>query len=73
MRDTSSEAVVVIARDVTVVGGDHGAGHAAERVPDGCRATVLESGAFDLVRGGGRAEEEALRKERENSVMSRPF
>jgi hypothetical protein len=60
--DIVAEAVVVVARDVTVVGADHGAGHAAEGVPDGCRAAVLEGGAFDLVGGGGRAEEEALRR-----------
>ena len=50
--------VVVVARDVAVVGVDDGARHPGVRVPDRVASSVLVCGAFDLVGGGGGSEEE---------------
>ena len=57
-RHVVAVAVVVVARDITVVGVDHGAGNPAEGIPDRVGAPALVGGPFDLVRGGGRSEQE---------------
>ena len=61
-RDVVAVPVVVVARDIAVVGVDDGAGHAAEGVPDRVAAAVLVGGALDLVGGGGGAEQEVRRE-----------
>src|SRR3546814_16666028 len=55
-------AVVVVARDVPVVPVKHGAGHAAESIPDGGAAAVFEGGTLDLERRRRGAESEARRE-----------
>ena len=61
-RDVVAVAVVVIARDVSVVATDHRAGHAAEGIPDRVGSAVFVGSAFDLVGRGCRAEEEGGRE-----------
>ena len=56
--DILAPAVVVIARDVSGLAGRDRAWPPAERVPDRGSLPVGIMPAFDLVRGGGRAEEE---------------
>ena len=60
--DVLRHPVVVVARDVAVVGVHDGAGHAAEGVPDRRGPAVLERGALDLERRGRGAEQEVRRE-----------
>ena len=55
--DVGFVAVVVVARDITVVGVDDGSGNAGEGVPDGVGAALFVRRALDLVRGGRGAEQ----------------
>ena len=55
-------AVVVVAGNIAVVAVRDRTGHAAKDVPDGISATAFVGRALDLVRGGGRSPQEAVRK-----------
>ena len=54
--------MVVIAGAVAGVAALDLAGRVGENVPDAAAAAVLVERAFDLVRGGGRAEQEPIGK-----------
>ena len=62
-RDIALEALVVIAGHVTGVAVAHEAGRVRETVPDARACAIGKGRAFDLVRGGRGAPEEAGRKD----------
>ena len=64
-------AVVVVARDVAGVAARHGAGAAAERVPDRRAAPVLAHRPLDLVRRHGDAEAEVRRERADRHGLQR--
>ena len=54
--------MVVIAGAVAGIAALDLPGRVGENVPDAAAAPVLVERAFDLIRGGGRAEQEAIRE-----------
>src|SRR4051794_22424136 len=65
--DVVAPAVIVVARDLAGVTGKDRAILAAEHVPHAHAAAVFARGSFDLVRSGGGAPDETVRKHNANS------